>query len=67
MKNLIVNLFKTLFFFDLTIIVLTLIPDRKAGSEAVAALWRKGTACVLLLALTVIFHRIVEKCHFIRN
>ena len=64
MKNLIVNLFKTLFFFDLAIIILTLIPDRKAGSEAVAALWREGTACVLLLALTVIFHRIVEKRKF---
>lgn len=64
MKNLIVNIFKTLFFFDLGIILLNVLPELKTRGVEVSNLWKECTACVLLLLLTLIFHRIVEKNKF---
>jgi len=64
MKNLIVNIFKTLFFFDLSIILLAALPEHKTGGAAVINLWNEGTACVLLLILTLIFHKFAEKKKF---
>jgi len=61
MKNLIVNIFKTLFFFDLGVILLTVLPERKTGGAEIINLWNEGMACILLLALTFIFHKVVEK------
>lgn len=64
MKNLIVNIFKTLFFFDLSVILLTVLPERKTGTTEIINLWNEATACILLLALTFIFHKVVEKNKF---
>lgn len=64
MKNLIVNIFKTLFFFDLSIILLNVLPQHKTGRAEVINLRNEGAVCLLLLVLTFIFHKIVEKKKF---
>ena len=60
-KNLIVNIYKTLFFFDLAIVVAYYIPDIKTESPALLTLWREGVLFSVTLAFTLIFIRAVEK------
>ena len=62
MKNLIVNIFKTLFFFDLTAVIwLKHMPELKAKNEALLTLKQETAFLILPLALTLIFWLLVEK------
>lgn len=61
MKNLILNIYKTLFFFDLAIVVAYYIPDIKTENPALLTLWREGVLFAVTLAFTLIFIRAVEK------
>ncbi len=61
MKNLIVNIYKTLFFFDLAIVIAYYIPDIKTESPALLTLWREGVFFAVTLAFTLFFIRAVEK------
>lgn len=61
MKNLLVNIFKTLFFFDLALIVINLIPDLKTENPAKLILWREGMAFAVIWVLTLFFLLFVEK------
>ena len=61
MKNLIVNIYKTLFFFDLAIVVAYYIPDIKTENAALLTLWREGVFFAVTLAFTLFFIRAVEK------
>lgn len=61
MKNLIVNIFKTLFFFDLSLIIISLLPDLKTENPALALLCKEGMGLAVILILTVFFLLFVEK------
>lgn len=61
MKNLIINIYKTLFFFDLAIVVAYLLPDIKTGNAALLNLWREGISLAVMLIFTVFFARVVEQ------
>lgn len=61
MKNLIVNIYKTLFFFDLAIVIAYYIPDIKTENPALLTLWREGVFFAVTLAFTLFFIRAVEK------
>ncbi len=61
MKNLIVNIFKTLFFFDLSLIVISLLPDLKTENPALALLWKEGMGLAVVFAFTLFFLLVVEK------
>lgn len=61
MKNLIVNIFKTLFFFDLALILIAVIPDYKTENLGYLTLWREGIAFLVVGILSVIFYKKVEK------
>ena len=61
MKNLIVNIYKTLFFFDLAIVVAYYIPDIKTENSALLTLWREGIYLAVMLVFTLFFIRAVEK------
>ena len=61
MKNLIVNIYKTLFFFDLAIVIAYYIPDLKTENPALLTLWREGVFFAVTLAFTLFFIRAVEK------
>lgn len=61
MKNLIVNIFKTLFFFDFALIAISLIPDIKTENTALLTLWREGMALAVIIIFTVFFLKAVEK------
>ncbi|MEE1238538.1 MAG: CPBP family intramembrane glutamic endopeptidase [Acutalibacteraceae bacterium] len=61
MKNLIVNIYKTLFFFDLAIVVAYYIPDIKTNNPALLTLWREGVYIAVMIAFTLFFIRKVEK------
>lgn len=61
MKNLIVNIYKTLFFFDLAIVVAYYIPDIKTENAALLTLWHEGVFFAVTLAFTLFFIRAVEK------
>lgn len=60
-KNLIVNIYKTLFFFDLAIVVAYYIPNIKTENPALLTLWREGVFFAVTLAFTLFFIRAVEK------
>ena len=60
-KNLIVNIYKTLFFFDLAIVVAYYIPDIKTENSALLTLWREGIYLAVMLVFTLFFIRAVEK------
>lgn len=60
-KNLIVNIYKTLFFFDLAIVVAYYIPDIKTENPALLTLWREGVFLGVTLAFTLFFIKAVEK------
>ena len=61
MKNLIVNIYKTLFFFDLAIVVAYYIPDIKTENSALLTLWREGIYLAVTLVFTIFFIKAVEK------
>ena len=61
MKNLLVNVFKTLFFFDLALVVIPLIPQLKTENPLWLLLWREGMPLAVVLFLTVFFLLFVEK------
>ena len=60
-KNLIVNIYKTLFFFDLAIVVAYYIPDIKTENSALLTLWRDGIYLAVVLVFTLFFIRVVGK------
>lgn len=64
MKNLLVNIFKTLFFFDLALVVIALIPDLKTNDQMKLLLWREGMPLAVVLFLTIFFLLFVEKRKF---
>lgn len=61
MKNLIVNIYKTLFFFDFAIVVAYYLPDIKTESPAILTLWREGVFFAVVLAFTLVFIKLVER------
>ena len=68
MKNLIVNIYKTLFFFDFAIVVAYYLPDIKTESTAILTLWREGVFFAVegvffavVLAFTLVFIKLVER------
>lgn len=61
MKNLIVNIFKTLFFFDLSVIVFTLLPVIEKKNEALTKLISEAMVLGVLLILTAFYILFIEK------
>lgn len=61
MKNLIINIYKTLFFFDFAVIVMYYIPKIKTSSPAYYNLWSELISLAVVILFTVIFTRVVEK------
>lgn len=61
MKNLIVNIYKTLFFFDFAIVVAYYLPDIKTENAALLTLWREGVFFTVVLAFTLVFIKLVER------
>lgn len=61
MKNLIVNIYKTLFFFDFAIVVAYYLPDIKTENTAILTLWREGVFFGVVLAFTIVFMKLVER------
>lgn len=61
MKNLIVNIYKTLFFFDLSIVLVYYLPDIKTENPALLNLWREGIFFSVMIIFTVFFIRAVER------
>lgn len=60
MKNLIINIYKTLFFFDLSIVIAYYLPSVKAKNAAVSNLWREGVFFTVMLIFTLLFKTAVE-------
>lgn len=60
-KNLIVNIYKTLFFFDLSIVLVYYLPDIKTENSALLNLWREGIFLIVMIVFTVFFIRAVER------
>ena len=62
MKNLIVNIFKTLFFFDLAVFIFTILPEiTKASSEGMLKLKQEALIMAVPLGLTLIYFFFVER------
>ncbi len=61
MKNLIVNIFKTLFFFDAAVIVLSLLPVIQNSNPALAKLISEALVLAVTVIFTFVFLRFVEK------
>lgn len=61
MKNLIVNIFKTLFFFDLSVILITLLPEVQKKNPALQKLIEECLPLGIVLILTILFVLIVER------
>lgn len=61
MKDFIVNIYKTLFFFDLSIIVVYYLPDIKAKNPAYLQLGREAVFLGVMLLFTFVFLRFAEK------
>lgn len=61
MNDLIKTIFKTLFFFDLGIIVLSVLPEFKFKNAALNNLCNMALCAVILIVFTVVFLKIVEK------
>lgn len=60
-KNLIVNIYKTLFFFDFAIVVAYYLPDIKTDNTALLTLWREGVFFGVALIFTLVFMKLVER------
>lgn len=61
MKNLIVNIFKTLFFFDLSVIIISVLPALVLPNVAFTKLLQQALIMIVPLILSVIFYFFVEK------
>ncbi len=61
MKNFIINIFKTLIFFDVSVIILSLFPTVKKSNPAISALINEAIPLGLILIFTLIFVLAVEK------
>lgn len=62
MKNLIVNVFKTLFFFDLAVLIFIRLPEiTKASSEGMLKLKQEALIMAVPLVLTLIYYFLVER------
>lgn len=61
MKNLIINIFKTLFFFDLAVIIISLLPQLKSENVALLKLMQEALTVTVPLFLSIVFYRFVEK------
>ena len=61
MKNLIINIYKTLFFFDFAIVAAYLIPKLKTGRDSLNALLSEAVFLATALVFTFIFIKFVEK------
>lgn len=61
MKNLIINIFKTLFFFDLAVIIFSLLPVVENKNPALALLINESIILGVVLLLTFIFIIFLEK------
>ena len=61
MKNFIINIFKTLFFFDLAVIIISLLPQFKNENAALLKLMQEALTVTVPLFLSIIFYRFVEK------
>ncbi len=61
MKNLIVNIFKTLFFFDAGVIAFTLLPAVKKFNPALNKLISEFSVLGIVLIFTLVFLLLVEK------
>ncbi len=61
LKNLIVNIFKTLFFFDLGVIVMSLLPALKLKNPALLKLATEGMFFGFVLFISLIFVLAIEK------
>lgn len=61
MKNLIVNIFKTLFFFDAAVIIIHLLPEPAAKTPALEKLLFEAEAAAVPLLLTVVYYFAVER------
>lgn len=60
MKNLIVNIYKTLFFFDLAIVIAYYIPNIKTENQALLDLWREGIFLAVMIIFTALFLKFAE-------
>ena len=58
--DLIINIYKTLFFFDLSIVIAYYLPSVKAKNAAVSNLWREGVFFTVMLIFTLLFKTAVE-------
>lgn len=61
MKNLIINIFKTLFFFDLAVIIISLLPEVTASNEALLKLKQEALILIVPFVLTLIYYLFIEK------
>ena len=61
MKNLIINIFKTLFFFDLAVIVIPLLPVFEKKNPALTRLINEAIPLGFVLALTLVYVFLIEK------
>jgi len=61
MKNLIVNVFKTLFFFDLAILIFVRLPEVTASNAALLKLKQEAIIMGVPLVLTLVYFFLVEK------
>ena len=61
LKNTLLNIFKTLFFFDTAVLVINFLPTYSKGSAARSALVNEVFSLAVVLALTLIFFLPVER------
>ena len=61
MKNLIINIFKTLFFFDLGVILITLLPEVQNKNPALQKLIAESLPLGIVLILTILFILVIER------
>ena len=61
MKKLFINIFKTLFFFDLAVMCFPILPTIKIGNVALLKLSFEGFQMLFIILLTFIFIKWVEK------
>ncbi len=61
MKKLLINIFKTLFFFDLAVMCFPVLPTIKTENTALLKLFTESIQLIFIILLTVIFLKWVEK------
>ena len=61
MKNIIINVFKTLFFFDLAVLIFTKLPEISGANPAISKLKQEALIMAVPLVLTLVYFFIVER------